>query len=78
MDAHDDLKHLFRQVGAISDAYREFTAPELPDTVPVPVAADLPVQRITAPAPVQVATSLGEAFARVAAARSSLPDGHLG
>ncbi len=34
MDAHDDLAHLFRQVGAASDSYREFAVPELPDAMP--------------------------------------------
>jgi hypothetical protein len=37
MDAHDDLAHLFRQVGAASDSYREFAVPalsDLPDAMP--------------------------------------------
>lgn len=34
MDAHDDLAHLFRQVGTARDSYREFAVPELPDAIP--------------------------------------------
>ena len=34
MDAHDDLAHLFRQVGAACEGYREFAVPELPTTPP--------------------------------------------
>jgi hypothetical protein len=30
MDAHDDLAHLFRQVGAARDSYREFALPDFP------------------------------------------------
>ncbi len=74
MDAHDDLKHLFRQVGAISEAYREFAAPDLPDTAPLPAAPAV----VRTPDTVRVPATRGEAFARVATARYGLPDGSLG
>ncbi|MDP4302838.1 hypothetical protein [Leptothrix discophora] len=94
MDAHDDLARLFRQVGAVSDGYREFDAPALPDLLPelpeLPQASPpislaepgtpltLGVLQPVGSHPKAQPIARGEAYARIAAARYGLPDASPG
>lgn len=71
MDAHDDLAHLFRQVGAASDSYREFAVPELPDAM----AAEPVVMPAVPPSALTAVPAAAPALARRASpALYGLPD----